>query len=433
MVGHSCRNALWVSGSVSAEFLWCPMNKPILVCIIALFASIVGSGQGPASESKIHSLRQSLNGVEQPYNTLYGHLITGVLDGRAKALLAGADAFTRKVFAAPGLEFVRAVSYRQGGDDLLTVEWTQKTPRIDVLLEDTPYRSIYYVHLPYRAISGGTGLTSLLSDVLVWRGPGLHLRPEEMEFGLFESGGTVQSFDGGAIFRSAAPNGLNIQMRGTTDKVTWQLSLNIPKTYTSGDYPVPPNIPERFPALTELMKDWSFERVWSEIGKPVRIPPYLRIDRDTLLATELLRRGVSEQQFSDLLTQVDPVELQQRALTVLQALSQTGQDQLLTQYLRGAVKEYTSRFPNHLDSAEDAAELLFTHGNMCGLKLESIASDALRDRALFLGPLVYLRHCGASESVASFVTTLEVPSQWAQLQANAVRDIRRRMLKNQKK
>ena len=66
-------------------------------------------------------------------------LTSGAFDPLAQPLLESAEAFTRRIFQVPTLKFVRSVTSRGEGGDVILAEWTFNEPlKGFVILRDTP-------------------------------------------------------------------------------------------------------------------------------------------------------------------------------------------------------------------------------------------------------------------------------------------------------
>jgi hypothetical protein len=215
----------------------------------------------------------SLSDREKPkvsYHELENELTTGIFDSRADTLLQATEAFARVVFVFPDLAFQRAVTYRNGSGDIMIAKWNIEGSSVkgSVILKDTPYMSLDELRLSRRDIVSRDDLTSFLSDILVSRKPPLNLDPGSFTVSLPSPPPGITSFSG--QFSLSEVHGLrNCSIAGVMAENEWYLTFYVPPTYAGpGPYYHTAFVPERFPPLTELVREWGTQRIWSEVGKP---------------------------------------------------------------------------------------------------------------------------------------------------------------------
>ena len=103
-------------------------------------------------------------------------LTSGAFDPLAQPLLESAEAFTRRIFQVPTLKFVRSVTSRGEGGDVILAEWTFNEPlKGSVILRDTPVFSQYLFRLSGYTVQSQEDIQTLLSKLLVLSQPPIDL------------------------------------------------------------------------------------------------------------------------------------------------------------------------------------------------------------------------------------------------------------------
>jgi hypothetical protein len=203
------------------------------------------------------------------------------------------------------------------------------------------------------------------------------------------------------------------------------MEVIVGKAFTESFYPVPPFIPERFPPLTDLVHSWNSEKIWSEVGKPAGPHPWEDYSdhRDGILITELVRRGVNEERFSELLRTANPATLENRANVVFGALRAAGNGPALTRFIGPALATYEQIGL----SATDAVDVLFIHARRdCSLAFEEQALSLLK-KGIFLGPaFTYLGECSTSKEVLQTLESFSSPLETEPQRNAAVQRLRGR-------
>jgi hypothetical protein len=343
-------------------------------------------------------------------------------------VLGSAEAFTKTIFNLGNLRLTKAVTYTDAGGDALVAEWEADSGRANMVLRDTPYFSEYDIRTGPNVIHDAPELSAFLAGILVLGRDPLNVQLNEFTIQIPPQLPTIVFFQGATIARSAVPEVRNIDIGGATDGKVWYVRVRLPKTYTRLFYHVPPYIPERFPPLSELLRTWSFERIYSEVGKRSR-PEVFSIYRDEVLLVELARRGLTEGQIGDLLVGANVGNLSERAAAVLTALAKAGKEASLSRHMKLAIERYRQIGP----AAEDAVAIFFIDAaRSCSPESETVAVEALKDRRFFSGPLNYLAQCSASPEVIQMVSDLPVPERATQNKESALSSIHRRLSRKPK-
>jgi hypothetical protein len=283
------------------------------------------------------------------------------------------------------------------------------------------------------------GLAEFLTELIAWDGipkpvPFLEIRippeyPNTAEFAgmpplLYSELGFMRDF--------------NVSGRATEGHLF--LGFGVGKLFTQGVYPVGPFIPERFPNLNDLAALWDERRIVSEIGKPNDRdfngnPVLLRgvhrcggftDARDTVLITELARKGLSEAILGKLLTDVEPARLECRAGIVFQALRNTGKDSDFDRFFPAIVSSYEAKGPD----ADGGITAVFRELNVreqCSVEFEKAALRLLRKGIGQSPALFYLGRCANSEESMELIDATSVPETLIQYKQSALLQIQNRL------
>lgn len=352
-------------------------------------------------------------------------LIDGLFDPAAETLLAAAETFTKSVFSAPSLRFTKAITRRDAGD-ILVAEWNIDEPNAkgSLILKDTSVISLYELHLLSGNINSRDELTTFLSKLLMWSKPPVDTGSITIALPANTSG--VGEFSG--TFTTppvSTPVIRDVYMAGVKDGKEWYMTLQVGKDFTESYYPVPPFVPERFPPLNELIQSWSFGRIWSEVGKRFDLQVYMDFSeyRDVILITELARRGLSEEQVVELLTNTEGSNLHTRARVVLDALRRSGKEASVNRYFDPALEMYEKIGP----SAHAAVDTLFHNAaRTCTPKVEAHALRLLKSGIFQEAALLYIGACSTSQETMGAIETLSVPDNLVQPKESVLQGIRRR-------
>jgi len=360
-------------------------------------------------------------------------LTGGGFDPRADLLLKAAEGFTKDVFNFSGLTFLRAITYQNDNSDEMLVEWTFKGPATGgtLVLRDTPYRSEYTMRFNGCSCRTREDLSRLLTALVVWTKRPVNLAnininlpmsyPNSAAFGgapppLFSEVGVIRDFN----------------LLGWVTDQDLYLRINVGKAFTESYYPVPPFIPERFPPLTELLQLWSSRRIWGELGRPAG--PNKDVDlseiRDEILITELARRGLSENEFVELLRNVRPYRLYSRARDVIESLHKAGNAMDFNRYFEAALRMYQGLGPSANNAVRELFRQRFRRAG-CAEQLEADALRLLRENVFQEVAIGYLGECSTSEDTVRAIVAASVPDGFVSQKEMALRDVRKRLGKEQ--
>jgi hypothetical protein len=303
-------------------------------------------------------------------------LAGGVFDPRADLLLKAAEGFTKDVFNFSTLTFLRAITYRNDNSDEVIVEWTFKGSGTGgtLVLRDTPFLSEYTMRFKDCACRTREDLSGLLTGLVVWAKRPVNLGAININL--------PASYPNSAFWGSPPQPSSEVEvirdfnLRGLVKDQDLYLHINVGKAFTESYYPVAPFIPERFPPLTELLQLWSSRRIWGELGRPAG--PSKDVDlseiRDEVLITELARRGLSEDEFVELLRNVRPYRLYSRARDVIESLHKAGNAMDFNRYFEAALRMYQGLGPS---AGNAVAELFRQRFRRTGCA-EQLEADSLR-------------------------------------------------------
>lgn len=352
-----------------------------------------------------------------------GRLATEPFDSRAESLLQSTDKFTRALFRLSGAKLDRSATYRGPDGDCLIASWTFGDPPNILLVDDTPYQSIYSFRLRGSRHVDAGGILPFLQGLIVFNEPPLNLNPAELSIEANPVSSNVLHFTGHTSARSPYPLARDLHISGGTDGSDWYISLVVPKVYAKSYYAGPLLIPERFPPLSELLKTWSFDRVWSEVGfHGDSVVATLWADRrDQELIAELMRRGLSEPQFVDVLVSRNVTDLRNRLREVLWGSSEAHAEDLYVRYGAAALHRYAQIGA----AAEESAESYFVGD--CSPGLESLAKSTLREGLYWGGPIDYISRCSNSSADLHMLEALAVPDRALESWKFAVASMQRRL------
>lgn len=245
------------------------------------------------------------------------------------------------IFNLPNLSIKARATYRdQAGDNILAL-WVfdHDAASGTIALDDTPYFSTYTLHLTRPAIGSEADLNGLLSSVLYWDKRPLLLGPMTMAHSIINGSLRVSYMRLASEFEA---NNL-ILFFAATEADGWYATLKIGKGLISSFYPNSEFLPERFPSLEELMKDWPDSRVWSEIRNPSYSGYATAASefRDRILTAELARRGLTTPQIIDLLRISTPYGFAKRAQVTAGTLSRVNRG-WIDLYFKEALQMYES-------------------------------------------------------------------------------------------
>lgn len=206
----------------------------------------------------------------------------------------------------------------------------------------------------------------------------------------------------------------------------WYVRLRLGKSHTTGFYPVPPFVPERFPALTDLVKTWTGAQIRAELGKPVgpSKDDIVPGPRNVILMTELARRGLTTEEVVDLVLSARPAAATGWVGEVLTALRAAGNQTPVSSFIGPAMEMYR-RIGSQADRAVEA---LFDHAKRaCAPASEQEAIKALREGAFVQGPRTYLAVCASSEEALAAVAASPDTKRNPRDKEGAIESIRQRI------
>jgi hypothetical protein len=377
------------------------------------------------------------------FRSLEKRLDSGVFDPAAESLLRIEEAVTKRLFRVPGLRFQRAISYRDEGGDNLVVEWAVEEPfgKGALLLENTPYGSLYALRVAGFPIASPSGLKSFLS---AWLASGEYPLNRTITVGIASEDPEKSGFSGHLKTPPPRPMLFGFDLLGVAKGGVWFVTLGVGGVFTYRSDQPAQNVPERFPPLADLVETWSSRRLRSEVGKPVGppsrdssqfptipgapLPPIVSSEnRDVILITELARRGLNADQVADLLGDGRPELAAERARAVLKALRQAGKGPALEQYLGIGLEAYVRHGSLGLET-ERAALLLFGAAERdCSRSLEDVALKALPQSVFAEGALTYLGACSNSRDTLGSLERVVLPGALAVQRESALRRIRERL------
>lgn len=359
-------------------------------------------------------------------------LTGGVFDPRADLLLKAAEGFTKDVFNFSTLTFLRAITYQNDNSDEMIVEWTFKGSGAGgtLVLRDTPFLSEYTMRFKDCACRTREDLSRLLTGLVVWAKRPVNLGAININL--------PASYPNSAFWGSPPQPSSEVEvirdfnLRGWVKDQDLYLHINVGKAFTKSYYPVPPFIPERFPPLTELLELWSSRRIWGEVGRPAG--PSKDVDlseiRDEILITELARRGLSENEFVELLRNVRSYRLYSRAGIVIDSLHNAGKAMDFNQYFEAALRMYQRLGPSAGNAVGELFRQRFRRTG-CAEQLEADSLRLLRENIFQVAAMGYLGECSTSEEAVRAIAAASVPDGFISQKEMALRDVQKRLGKKQ--
>lgn len=359
----------------------------------------------------------------------------GFFDPHAEELLRSAERFTKDVFRLPTLKFIRAITYTNGAGDNMLVEWSFDEPFGSgfVFLRDEPFISQYQMRLNGISLLSAEELSLFLTALVIWEKPPVSL------------GGTTvylpSSYSKVGIFWAQPPPPFSevalihdFNVLGIHSNQDTYLTVQVGKSFTKSYYPVPPFVPERFPSLNELVRLWDSRRIWDEIGKPTE--PSARYDltevRDSILITELAGRGLSKDEFVNLLRNGPSARLYSRASTVFQSLEKAGQGAEVGRYFEPMLDMYRAIGSPAAAAVNELFRVLVKRTD-CTVPFEGRALRLLSEGVFQEGAMTYLRNCSTSMAAIHGIETASVPDTLLPLKELSLRSVRNRLGKNEQK
>jgi len=377
--------------------------------------------------------QQAPNGPAMPramYRATEAKLSENSFDPAAERLLHGMEAVTRRVFNVPSLHLQRDATQRvpsgQQWGDVLIAEWgiDEAFGKGSIILTNTPYFSDYTMRLSDCKIESQADLLAFLNALMAPRRGGAPQGQQTAPtpsssvpasvattraFAGFELPPTTVSvpanfpavplFSGSRLGTSSTPMIAAFSFTGMLEGKDWYIHFDIGNNYNAGPRDGTLGfIPERFPPLTDLVESWGSGQIRREVGREARpfegVPPFTG-GRDQILIAELVRRGISGEQMSDLLTDVKPIpeEYKSRLQSLIGGYLESGKGPWLDVF-QPALKAYEGA-----GFVADAAMLdLFGRAanQGCPVPVEQQAIDVLKKGVFSRGPFAYLGKCSTS-------------------------------------
>ena len=372
-------------------------NMLRFVFLIAMCGSLAAQepSTGPRLLPGFEWSQAASDRLTKDYASALESTATGAYDPAADKLLVAADKYTRDVFPVPSLRRETAATHR-GNGDVLQVWWKfdESFGKGDLVLIDDPFDSNYWFRFSAPLTPTSSDLVKKILGLITWGTPQLYLRPREI---FLPAVGAAQ--DHFLVVNHLSPysnSKLHFEMTGFEDRGVWLIKVSIGKPLVRDNYPVRALIPERFPPLDELVRTWSFRRIWNEVGATYAKDGDLSEHRDRMLIDELVDRGLTTDEIVELMINTDPSNLPMRAHDVLAPLREHGKAKAVVPAIFAPVLKFYERTGPR---AASAAEALFHEAsrNCGGEAMESAALRVLAAGLFVDGPLRYLSNCSASQ------------------------------------
>lgn len=365
------------------------------------------------------------NRPDRRYHIAETRLEKGTFDPLATPLVRASERFSGALFALTHLAFQRAVTYTVEQEDRFVAEWRFGGPvgTGSMILEDLPDRSTYYIKLAECKLRTLDEVRGLIASLLVANKPPANVVLARSTTKLYEEAGSLLGFSWAFDPEIPSPQPFlrHLWLMGTTDGKNWFLAVGVGKQLTLHYYPIQPYIPERFPPLTDRVKEWNSGRIRSELSKPTG--PNLSGNRTEILLAELARRGLSVTEVTELLREAPPGEEAMRLQHILAVMKRSPDRLDVTAYFGPALRMYAQMGAR----GEGAADILFLEASKkCDAEVEARALELLRVGVLQQGPLDYLGSCSTSREVLQVLEAVMVRPPLEPLKSGIIELIRRR-------
>jgi hypothetical protein len=178
-----------------------------------------------------------------------------------------------------------------------------------------------------------------------------------------------------------------------------------------------------------LAKSWNSVQIRRAVGDPVQ--PFggaasFTGNRDEILIAELMRRGLTNQEISDLLTDVRPAtaaNYEERLRSFIGGLRVSGEVSVM-----GIFETALSAYERAGATAESAVGLLFGRAAMgyCPAAVEPRALELLAKGVFVITPLGYLQRCSRSPQTVTKLESMSFsPEKLETARVNAIAAIRK--------
>lgn len=337
----------------------------------------------------------------------------GRFDSRAKPLLDAAEGFTRRFLSVPSLAFDKVATFPMEvagsmlSGDAIYARWRFEEPygKGVLILIDTPFAFWYSVRLSPCRVASQTDVKDLLSAIFTHPSALSNLRDKIVELDSERAG---RRFFYGSYLRAATPGRDYFDIRGLATAGDCFLSANLGKNRADAEYREVKFIPERFPPLSELAPAWPTDRLWKEIGKVVGPGEPVSEERDEFLIAELLKRGITREDFLRLLSDVERWNVGNRASRVMSVILRTGRKDLVEQHFPAVMALY-ERLQGPINRPTEG--FFRMAGRDCKPIYHQQAIELLGRGRIMSGPLLYFSRCGASEEALRVVERSALPPE----------------------
>jgi hypothetical protein len=196
------------------------MNSLLRLALVSVISILFAAPRGWAQNAPTIRILGAWSGSQQPamlFQAIEAHLAIEPFDPEAEPLLRAADAFTKALFHLSDAKLDRSATYRGGDGDCVVASWRFGEPPNTLLVNDTPYQSIYSFRLGRARRVAADGLISFLQETIVFHEPPLKLNPEEFSIDVGPVSSTVLYFGGGTSTRSPYALVRDLHISGGTD------------------------------------------------------------------------------------------------------------------------------------------------------------------------------------------------------------------------
>ena len=355
------------------------------------------------------------------YKSLLARLGSGISDPRAATLIDKSEELTRDVlYKLPSLRRLDSVTWIGSDGDTFVVRWSFAEPfgKGTVVLYDTPLITKFYFEMP-ATLEAQEDLDMLLTGLIVLGRPPLNLSPK---VSLFSTSTGITRFDAEVLYSERAADG-SLTLSGNYRAGRLLMTIRPPKLHaTSLAYGMLPGIPERFPFLAELATQWSIEKLMRELGKPPD-SPYTG-NRAFVLLTELVRRGLNEDDILALFISAPVDSLAERAGMIVRAYSVVGVDFDLSRLLPRIATAYEAIGPRATSAAEGVFRIA---SGRCNERAEAAALAMIEHQSFEKAGLRYLGICSSSPEVAAMISRVHLPTELERFRGVWLKGIRDRI------
>jgi hypothetical protein len=329
-------------------------------------------------------------------------LTGGIFDPRALPVRESAESFTKGALNLGLLRLERSITYQTGGSDCMIVHWSfsGELGSGDVVLRDTPMWSLYHIRFSSESYGSEEKLNDFLTRLIVWdHGP---MGIARLHVGFARQNGAVTQFSAVTGQDLLPRYGVSIgRITGVERKDGSYVTVRISKYFGRQYYPGLPFVAERFPPLSDQVKNWDFERIKAELGREfegLEVPDAV-VNRDRILIAEAASRGLSDEQLVRLLSDPDATKLEERAGIVFGEIRLRGNVDGLHEL--GLALDLYGKVNGNAEAAADKAFFMVSHP--CGRGFEDLALALFREHPGHRAALNYFFRCSSSERVVSAV------------------------------